>query len=495
MDRRGPRERPPARRAVAGNVRGEGSRPRPARPARAPRRARHVLRAGPGGRAAPRAGRGNREGGPRAGAPRIHAHLAVPALARRGGGRADQGPGRAALVQQRDHRVPLAVLGFQPAHARPARRARVRLLLEHDGRRAALPARRVAAGGGADPVDPRRRTPLLVRQRLLDQEHRHHGHGALAVGRGVPRHPGDGRLLRVHHAPADHRPAGPAGLPRRLHRLRHRPRGRVGHHHRRDRGPGMRAIVTGAALAGRLARDGAGVVLLDVDANVAATAERLARDVTGAGAPQDGRVAVGLVADVSDESASAAAVDRAVQALGGVDVLVNNAGIGGPDTDVTGTSLADFRRVLDVNLAGTFLMCRAVAPVMIGQGSGGAIVNMGSVFGQQGVAGGAGYCASKAGVALLTHSLALELAPHGIRVNTIAPGNMATEMHWDELRSRAARSGTAFDEQMEMVKAAVPLGRHGTGDDIAGTVAWLVSPDARYVTGQTIGVNGGIWLS
>ena len=263
----------------------------------------------------------------------------------------------------------------------------------------------------------------------------------------------------------------------------------------------MRAIVTGsarglgAAIAGRLARDGADVVLLDVSADVTATADRLAGGVGGAGDVADGRVAVGLVADVSDETACAAAVDRAVHALGGVDVLVNNAGIGGPDTDVAGTSLAEFRRVLEVNLTGTFLMCRAVAPVMIGQGNGGAIVNMGSVFGQQGVARGAGYCASKAGVALLTHSLALELAPHGIRVNTIAPGNMATEMHWDELRSRAALSGTAFDEQVTMVRAAVPLGRHGTGDDIAGTVAWLVSPDASYVTGQTIGVNGGIWLS
>ena len=263
----------------------------------------------------------------------------------------------------------------------------------------------------------------------------------------------------------------------------------------------MRAIVTGAArglgaaIAGRLARDGADVVLLDVSADVTATADRLAGGVGGAGDVADGRVAMGLVADVSDETASAAAVERAVHTLGGVDVLVNNAGIGGPDTDVTGTSLAEFRRVLDVNLTGTFLMCRAAAAVMIGQGSGGAIVNMGSVFGQQGVAGGAGYCASKAGVALLTHSLALELAPHGIRVNTIAPGNMATEMHWDELRSRAARSGTVFGEQVEMVKAAIPLGRHGTGDDIAGTVAWLVSPDASYITGQTIGVNGGIWFS
>jgi NAD(P)-dependent dehydrogenase (short-subunit alcohol dehydrogenase family) len=262
----------------------------------------------------------------------------------------------------------------------------------------------------------------------------------------------------------------------------------------------MRAIVTGgarglgAAIAGRLARDGADVVLLDVSAGVTATAGRLAGGAGGAGGAAGGRVAVGLVADVSDEMASAAAVERAVHTLGGVDVLVNSAGIGGPDTDIAGTSLAEFRRVLDVNLTGTFLMCRAVAAVMIGQGSGGAIVNMGSVFGQQGVAGGAGYCASKAGVALLTHSLALELAPYGIRANTIAPGNMATEMHWDELRSRAARSGTTFGEQVELVKASVPLGRHGTGGDIAGVVAWLVSPDAGYVTGQTIGVNGGIWL-
>jgi NAD(P)-dependent dehydrogenase (short-subunit alcohol dehydrogenase family) len=268
----------------------------------------------------------------------------------------------------------------------------------------------------------------------------------------------------------------------------------------------MRAIVTGAArglgaaIAGRLAHDGADVALLDVIADVTATAERLAGeagDVGGArvGPGTPGRVTVGLVTDVSDETGGAAAVDQAVHVLGGVDVLVNNAGIGGPDTDVTGTSLAGFRRVLDVNLTGTFLMCRAVARVMIGQGSGGVIVNMGSVFGQQGVAGGAGYCASKAGVALLTHSLALELAPYGIRANTIAPGNMATEMHWDELRSRAARSGTTFDEQVEMVRASVPLGRHGTGGDIAGVVAWLVSPDAGYVTGQTIGVNGGIWFS
>jgi 3-oxoacyl-[acyl-carrier protein] reductase len=72
---------------------------------------------------------------------------------------------------------------------------------------------------------------------------------------------------------------------------------------------------------------------------------------------------------------------------------------------------------------------------------------------------------------------------------------MATEMHWDDLRSRAALAGATFDETVEQVRAAVPLRRHGSGSDVAGAVAWLVSPDASYVTGQTIGVNGGIWLS
>ena len=224
----------------------------------------------------------------------------------------------------------------------------------------------------------------------------------------------------------------------------------------------MRAIVTGAArglgaaIAERFVRDGADVVLVDVSVGVEAMAERLA--ATGRVGPGPGRVTLGLVADVSDETACDVAVDRAVRAVGGVDALVNSAGIGGPGADVASTSLAEFRRVLDVNLIGTFLMCRAVAKVMIGQGSGGAIVNIGSVFGQQGVAGDAGYGASKAGIALLTHSLALELAPHDIRANTIAPGNMATEMHWDYLRSQAALTGTTFDEQVEMVRRPYPLG-------------------------------------
>src|SRR5262249_2306215 len=137
---------------------------------------------------------------------------------------------------------------------------------------------------------------------------------------------------------------------------------------------------------------------------------------------------IGLIADISDEAHCAEAVSRAADTLGGLDALVNNAGIAGPDTVVADTALEDFRRVVNVNLTGTFLACRTAVRLMIAQACGGAIVNIGSYFGQQGVAGGAAYCASKAGVALLTHCLALELAPHRIRVNTIAPGNMATDM-------------------------------------------------------------------
>jgi NAD(P)-dependent dehydrogenase (short-subunit alcohol dehydrogenase family) len=256
----------------------------------------------------------------------------------------------------------------------------------------------------------------------------------------------------------------------------------------------VRAVVTGGArglgeaIAGRLAADGAAVALVDIRPEVSTTANRIA-------SADPARSVIGLVADVADEAACEAAIAQAVDALGGIDALVNNAGIGGPATSVVDTAYADFWDVVRVNLGSAFLGSRAAARVMIGQQAGGAIVNLGSIFGQHGVAGGAGYCASKAAIALLTQSLALELAPHRIRVNTIAPGNMATEMHWDELRSRAAGTGTTFQHQVELVSRSVPLGRHGTGADIAAAVTWLVSGDAAYVTGQTIGVNGGVWLS
>lgn len=253
----------------------------------------------------------------------------------------------------------------------------------------------------------------------------------------------------------------------------------------------MRAIVTGAArglgegIAERLSSDGWRVALLDRDPAVASTAERI-------GARHDGVAAV--AGDVTDAAWVQREVPALIDDLGGLTLLVNNAGIGGPSTPVVDTPVDDFRRVLDVNVVGAFLMAKACAPAIVAAG-GGAIVNLGSIFGQQGVANGAAYCASKGAVTLLTHSLALELAAHGVRVNTIAPGNMLTEMHLDDLRVTAAERRVPLDVEIARVRATVPLGRHGTAGDIAGTVAWLASPDAAYVTGQTIGVNGGVILT
>lgn len=199
--------------------------------------------------------------------------------------------------------------------------------------------------------------------------------------------------------------------------------------------------------------------------------------------------------DVSSADDVARYVGRTVQHFGRIDAVVNNAGVGGPSQYVVDTDPTEFARVLQVNLVGTFLVARAAAPVMIQAGRGGRIVNLGSLFGQQGVARGAAYSASKSGVTALTHSLAMELAPHGITVNTVAPGNMWTPMHAEEVAVRAAQAHRTLDEEREAIRRSIPLGRHGTGDDIAGAVAWLLSEDAGYVTGQTISVNGGVYLT
>ncbi|HVA22039.1 MAG TPA: SDR family oxidoreductase [Candidatus Micrarchaeia archaeon] len=253
----------------------------------------------------------------------------------------------------------------------------------------------------------------------------------------------------------------------------------------------MRVLVTGAAgelgrgLALRLAGDGHALGLFDRDDTVARVAAALA-------------AAGGVLAcsgDVTDDKAVEGAVDQMVARFGGVDALVHCAGVGGPATDVVDTPLTAFRHVVEVNLVGAFLMARAVARRLIAQGSGGVVVNVGSVFGEQAVRGAAGYCAAKGGLRQLTQSLALELAPHRIRVNTVAPGNMATGMHWDELRARALRNRTDFEREQDLVLRSIPLGRFGTGADLAGAVTWLLSADADYVTGQTLAVNGGILLS
>lgn len=244
------------------------------------------------------------------------------------------------------------------------------------------------------------------------------------------------------------------------------------------------AIVTGAAqglgsaICSRLTKDGWIVVGADIQQ-----------------VPVGGPCRKFVTCDVSDVDQVTALVQGTVARHGRLDAVVNNAGIGGPVDAVVDMDPDDFERVLAVNLIGPFLVSRAAIPHLMASAPGSAIVNFGSLFGQQGVDHGAAYCASKGGVTLLTHSLSRELAPFGIRVNTIAPGNMLTRMHQDEIDYRAIQAGITSAEMEREIRDGVPLGRHGTGDDIAAAVAWLLSSESSYVTGQTLNINGGVFMT
>lgn len=245
---------------------------------------------------------------------------------------------------------------------------------------------------------------------------------------------------------------------------------------------GKTAIVTGAArglglgVARRLVREGAHVLLVDIDPSVAETAASIGSQA--------------VVADVSESGAIDRAVDDVVSHHGRLDILVANAGIGGgaPIVDLTDEL---YRRIMSVNLDSVFYSCRAAARAMKSARSG-SIITVGSVFGRDTPAGSGAYGAAKAGVMSLTHALARELASDGVRVNCISPGHMGTELYWSALRRRATASGRAYDETVAAELAQVPMGRFGTGDDVGALAAFLCSGDASYITGQTINVDGGL---
>lgn len=243
-----------------------------------------------------------------------------------------------------------------------------------------------------------------------------------------------------------------------------------------------RVLVTGGAnglglgVAQRFVAEGATVWIADVDPETEAIA-------AGIGA-------TGVRCDVSDSARVDAVVAALTERHGGLDVAVANAGIGGggPIAEMTDER---YRRIIAVNLDGVYFTCRAAARAMIAAGSG-VIVTVGSVFGQDTPAGASAYGAAKAGVVAITHAIARELAPHGIRVNCISPGHMGTELYWTALRRRAGARGITFEEMSAEELSAVPLGRFGTGEDVGGLVAFLASPDAAYLTGQTINIDGGL---
>lgn len=230
------------------------------------------------------------------------------------------------------------------------------------------------------------------------------------------------------------------------------------------------AIVTGAArgigaaIARRLAADGWRVAGVD-----------------RAWPDGDGACALRETLDVTDYAAVSAFVERA-EAEGGVAVLVNNAGIT-RDGIAHKMDPADFKLVLDVNLVGPFHFCRAALPFMRARNAG-KIINMSSMNALKGAAGQANYTAAKAGLIGMTKSIALENAGRGITANCIAPGFIETEMT------------QAIPTQLREAEIAkIPAGRVGTPDDIAGTVAFLASSAADYITGEVISVNGGLLMS
>lgn len=249
---------------------------------------------------------------------------------------------------------------------------------------------------------------------------------------------------------------------------------------------GRTALVTGGArgigraICEAYAREGARVAVADL---ALGDAQEVATAING----------LAVEMDVTDLASIKAGVSQVEAAFGGIDILVNNAGIFnmGKIEEIT---QEDYRRQYDVNVGGTIFTCQAVVPGMKARG-GGAIINFSSQAGRRGEPNITIYCSTKAAVISVTQCLALELAKDNIRVNAIAPGVVDTPM-WDTVDALFAKyENRAIGEKKDMVGKAVPLGHMGRPDEIADPAVFLASDEARYITAQTLNVDGGNWMS
>jgi NAD(P)-dependent dehydrogenase (short-subunit alcohol dehydrogenase family) len=242
---------------------------------------------------------------------------------------------------------------------------------------------------------------------------------------------------------------------------------------------GQIAVVTGGG--GGLGASGA-LTLAEAGADVALVARnRTKLEAAAEAVEKTGRRALIVEADVADEASITAAAEAVKAAFGRVDILFNNAGITNPQT-VLDIDPADFRRIQDVNITGAFLTIRAFVPAMIAVGYG-RIVNMGSILSARGMANRAAYCASKAGLANLGQACAFEFGPHGVTVNTLAATVIVTDLNRELVRTQP--------QLYDAIVRRTPLGRLGETDDLMGALLFLASPASRFVTGQTLFVDGG----
>jgi 3-oxoacyl-[acyl-carrier protein] reductase len=197
-----------------------------------------------------------------------------------------------------------------------------------------------------------------------------------------------------------------------------------------------------------------------------------------------GRRGLALIGDVSQQADVSRIVQQTLDTFGRIDILVNNAAIarGADRVPVVEISEELFRRVIDVKLVGSFLLCKAIIPTLLQQNQGGRIINLSSVMGKRGVPNTAAYCAANFAIQGFTQALAQELAPYRISVNAICPGTFDT----------ARMDVLGREELWARIVQEIPMRRAGTDEEVAGLIAYLCSPMAEYITGQSINIDGGL---